>query len=295
MDPQISRTRQDRATVIRTAVPPALAPEAIQSFRSVVLDHYHRNSRTFAWRQTRDPWRILVSEVMLQQTQTHRVAPKYDDWFRQFPDLASLAETPLSAVYEAWKGLGYNNRALRLRNCARMCLAQHSGKVPEDEDALLALPGIGRYTARAVRCFAWNHDDAFLETNIRSALIFHFFTDPHLLVKDQALEPVAAAVLDRSDPRSWHYAMMDYGAWLKKVAPNPSRRSTAHARQPAFEGSPRQARGAMLRVMAASGAGTVQELADRAGLAYPRAQAAVAALAAEGLVRYEGGTAGFSD
>ncbi|MFH2114390.1 MAG: helix-turn-helix domain-containing protein, partial [Spirochaetota bacterium] len=115
------------------------------------------------------------------------------------------------------------------------------------------------------------------------------------LVKDRALEPVAAAVLDGTDPRSWHYAMMDYGAWLKKVAPNPSRRSTANSKQSAFEGSPRQARGAVLRAMAATGPGTVQELADRAGLAYPRAQVAVAALAAEGLVRYEDGTAGFSD
>jgi A/G-specific adenine glycosylase len=281
--------------VIRTAVPPALSSEAILGFRSVVLEHYHRHYRSFAWRDTRDPWHILVSEVMLQQTQTHRVVPKYAAWFEEFPDLASLATAPLSAVYEAWKGLGYNNRALRLRDTARICREQHSGQVPEDEAALLALPGIGRYTARAVRCFSWNHDDIFLETNIRSALIFHFFPDPQLLVKDQALEPVAAAVLDKADPRSWHYAMMDYGAWLKKVALNPSRRSTAHARQPAFEGSPRQARGAVLRALAESGTGTVQELADRAGLAYPRAQAAVAALAAEGLVRYEGGMAGFSD
>jgi A/G-specific adenine glycosylase len=260
-----------------------------------VLDHYQRNGRSFAWRETRDPWRILVSEVMLQQTQTHRVAPKYDAWFLHFPDMASLAQAPLSAVYEAWKGLGYNNRALRLRNTARLCLELHGGKVPEDEASLLALPGIGLYTARAIRCFSWNHNDVFLETNIRAALIFHFFSDPQLLVKDKALEPVATAVLDKSDPRSWHYALMDYGAWLKKVAPNPSRRSTTHTRQPAFEGSPRQARGAVLRAMAAAGSGTVQELAERAGLAYPRAQAAVAALAAEGLVRYEGGVAGFSD
>ncbi|MDX9956934.1 MAG: helix-turn-helix domain-containing protein [Spirochaetia bacterium] len=265
------------------------------SFRTLVWNHFQHNQRSFAWRETRDPWHILVSEVMLQQTQTHRVAPKYDAWFTQFPDLASLAEAPLSAVYEAWKGLGYNNRAMRLRNSARICLELYGGQVPQDEAALLALPGIGRYTARAVRCFSWNHTDAFLETNIRSALIFHFFPDPQLLVKDQALEPVAAAVLDRSDPRTWHYAMMDYGAWLKKVTANPSRRSTAHAKQPAFEGSPRQARGAVLRALAEAGAGTVQELADKAGLAYPRAQAAVAALAAEGLVRYEGGMAGFSD
>jgi A/G-specific adenine glycosylase len=232
---------------------------------------------------------------MLQQTQTHRVAPKYEAWFNHFPDLAALAEAPLSAVYEAWKGLGYNNRALRLRETARLCQILHGGQVPDGEAQLLALPGIGRYTARAVRCFAWNHPETFLETNIRSALIFHFFADPQLLVKDKALEPVAAAVLDRADPRTWQYALMDYGAWLKKVAPNPSRRSTTHARQPAFEGSLRQARGAILKSMAAAGAGTVQELADRAGLAYPRAQEAVAALAAEGLVRYEGGVAGFSD
>lgn len=281
--------------LIRTAVPPALSPEDIQQFRMLVLDHYQRNRRNFAWRETLDPWRILVSEVMLQQTQTHRVAPKYDAWFHQFPDLLSLAAAPLSAVYKAWNGLGYNNRALRLRSAARLCLEHHGGQVPEDEGALLALPGIGRYTARAVRCFAWNHDEAFLETNIRSALIFHFFPDPQLLVKDQALQAVAALVLDKADPRSWHYAMMDYGSWLKTVGPNPSRRSTTHTRQPAFVGSQRQARGAILRILAAAGTGTVQELADRAGLAYPRAQVAVAALAAEGLVRFEGGMAGFPD
>ena len=281
--------------IIRTAVPPALSAEAVDGFRSVVLDHYSRNGRSFSWRLTSDPWQVLVSEVMLQQTQTHRVAPKYDAWFKRFPDMETLAKVPLSAVYEAWKGLGYNNRALRLRNTARQCLERHQGLVPEDEADLLALPGIGRYTARAVRCFAWNHADVFLETNIRSALIFHFFPDERLLVKDQALELVAAAVLDRANPRIWQYALMDYGAWIKKIAPNPSRRSTTHTKQTNFEGSPRQARGAVLKALATTGPCTVRDLATQAGLAYPRAQTAVAALAAEGLVRYEGGMAGFAD
>lgn len=280
---------------IITALAPELSASGIDQFRNIVLEHYRLHGRLFSWRQTRDAWCILVSEVMLQQTQTQRVAPKYAAWLERFPDARALASAPLADVYDAWQGLGYNRRALRLRDCARLSVDQYQGQPPDDEAALLAMPGIGRYTARAIRCFAYDRPAVFLETNIRAAIIFHFFRHPDLLVKDKALEAVADLVLDRVDPRTWYYALMDYGAWLKKTVPNPGRRSTTHVRQSTFAGSRRQARGAVLRALADIGPASIATLAERSGLAYPRMDAALSALVAEGLVRYEAGVACFAE
>ncbi|TFG83208.1 MAG: A/G-specific adenine glycosylase, partial [Spirochaetales bacterium] len=199
-------------------------PVTAREFRAAVLEHYRLEGRSFPWRDTHDPWRILVSEFMLQQTQTIRVLPKYLAWFERFPDMECLVDAPLADVYEAWRGLGYNNRALRLRQTAREIVSDHGGSVPVDERSLMALPGIGRYTARAILAFAFGKPGIVLETNIRTAFIFHFFPGA-VGVSDRELEPVAAATMDEADPRTWYYALMDYGAWLKKREPNPGRQS----------------------------------------------------------------------
>jgi A/G-specific adenine glycosylase len=274
---------------------PVLTEAAAAEFRAAVLEHYRLEGRSFPWRDTEDPWRILVSEIMLQQTQTFRVLPKYLAWFGRFPDARALAEAPLAEVYGLWKGLGYNSRALRLRDAARLIVSAFGGQVPQGEEELRSLPGIGSYTARAVRAFAFNLPGAVLETNIRAALIFHFFPDRER-VGDRELTPVALLTMDASDPRRWYYALMDYGAWLKKKEANPSRQSAAYARQSRFEGSARQARGALLKAL--SGAGkpvSVGELADSSGMDEGRLGKAAASLAAEGLVRYEAGMLSFGE
>lgn len=297
-------------------------PEAIAGFAAVVANFYRDNGRSFPWRETLDPWRILVSELMLQQTQTQRVLPKYLAWFEHFPDMQSLAAAPLETVYAAWKGLGYNNRAMRLRACARILCEQHGAEVPSSEAELLALPGIGQYTARAIQAFAWNRPTVFLETNIRSALIFHFFdgTQPaagqaaasrqaiagDLLagsvekITDRQLLPfgeasLAAALSQGQTPRHWYYALMDYGVYLKKMEVNPSRRSQAYTRQSRFEGSLRQVRGALLAALQSGGSASLAELAVRTAYPTERLEKAATALVAEGLLGYQADRLGFRD
>ncbi|MBU0934913.1 MAG: A/G-specific adenine glycosylase [Spirochaetes bacterium] len=267
----------------------------VDEFVSAVLGLYRSEGRSFPWRETRDPWRILVSEFMLQQTQTVRVLPKYLDWFVQFPDVQALADASLADVYAAWKGLGYNSRALRLRDSARIISNDLAGTVPDNETALLALPGIGPYTARAVLAFAYNKPGIVLETNIRSAYIFHFFPQA-AKVSDRELLPLAQAAMHQAlaggcTVRDWYYALMDYGVFLKKHETNPTRRSAAYTRQSRFEGSLRQARGALLRALESQRSAPLSEIAQHTGLSEPadyhRLQKAAEALVAEGLLCYD--------
>ncbi len=281
--------------MIQPPAEPVLSQADAAAFRAAVLEHYRLEGRSFPWRDTDEPWRILVSEIMLQQTQTFRVLPKYLAWFGRFPDAQALADAPLADVYGLWKGLGYNSRALRLRDAARIIVDVFGGQVPRDEKELRSLPGIGSYTARAVRAFAFNLPGAVLETNLRAALIFHFFPDRER-VSDRELTPVALLTMDAADPRRWYYALMDYGAWLKKKETNPSRQSAAYSRQSRFEGSARQARGALLKALSGSATGmSVEELAAASGLEEGRLNKAASSLAAEGLVRYEAGRLSFAE
>ena len=138
----------------------------IRAFRKTVYDSYRAGGRQFPWRQASDPYRILVSEVMLQQTQTDRVLPKHEEFVRQFPDLSALAAAPLADVMRAWQGLGYNRRALALWRAAQAVEADCHGRLPASVDKLLALPGVGNYTARAVAAFAYNQPTVFIETKL---------------------------------------------------------------------------------------------------------------------------------
>lgn len=257
--------------------------QAIADFRSAVLDQYRRTGRVFPWRETADPWAILVSEIMLQQTQTERVVPYWRRWMELWPTPAALAAAPLDQVLREWSGLGYNRRARFLRDAAAVIRDRYEGSVPSDPEALDALPGIGPYTARAVVAFAFCRPEVFIETNIR-AVYLHFFFPHEDKVPDSRLLPVIEETLDRGDPRTWYWALMDYGAALKRVTVNPSRRSAHHVRQSRFEGSLRQARGAVLRSLAADGAASLCELAGRTDIADERLSVALSALSKEGLV-----------
>jgi len=225
-----------------------LSARRVAAFRNTVYDYYERYGRSFPWRETTDPYLILVSEVMLQQTQAPRVLVKYGEFIRLFPDVSTLAGAPLHDVLSAWQGLGYNRRVLSLQESARRIVTLYGGVVPREEGALVSLPGIGPATARAVRAFAFNEPVVLIETNIRAVFIHHFFSGQDS-ISDFDLHPLVEKTLDRNSSRRWYNALMDYGTFLKKVHANPARRSAHHQRQSPFEGSIRQVRGAAIRLI----------------------------------------------
>jgi len=212
------------------------------------MAHYRAYGRhDLPWRKIRDPYAILVSEIMLQQTQVDRVIPYFKRWFERFPTVRDLANASLSDVLQEWQGLGYNRRGKLLRECAKAIVERHDGKVPKEKDELIALPAIGPYTAGAIRAFAFNKPDIFIETNIRAALIHHFFPRSKKVPDAKLIPILKKLLLHAKSPREWYSAFMDYGAHIKKMNPNPSRRSKHHAKQSRFEGSLRQMRGIILR------------------------------------------------
>ena len=239
--------------------------------------------RELPWRKTRDPYRILVSEVMLQQTQVVRVIPLYAAFIRRYPTARKLAAAPLREVLVAWQGLGYNRRAKMLHAAAKRIAEQG---MPHEVRGLESLPGVGPYTARAVAAFAYDQDVIVVETNIRTAILHHFFPK-RKKVSDKEIERVLAKLLPEGGARDWYSALMDYGAHLKRSGVSHNARSLHYAKQPRFTGSLREARGAILRVLA-QGAAPRARLTGILG-ADRREQVvrALDALCAEGLVRPE--------
>jgi A/G-specific adenine glycosylase len=256
-------------------------------FRDVILSHYERAGRNFPWRGA-DPWGVLVSEFMLQQTQTERVIPYWERWMRRWPVPGALARESMETALREWSGLGYNRRCKYLKECAALIAAGNSGKVPDTPEALLPLPGVGPYIAGAVSCFAYNYPAVFIETNIRSAVI-HFFFPGKTGVNDRELFPVLEAALDRRDPRRWYYALMDYGAALKKLIPNPNRRSAHYVKQSPFAGSFRQARGKVLRTLVSGGPGSAEAIGSGSGLDRDELYRVLEALEKESMVAEAGG------
>lgn len=186
---------------------------------------------------------------MLQQTQVERVVPFYRAFLREFPTAAALAQAPLSTVLVRWQGLGYNRRAKMLREAAQIVVRKHAGTIPTDVAALEALPGVGPYTARAVAAFAGNRDVVFVETNLRTAVIHHFFPDSEK-VHDAEILVILEKALPRGDARRWYSALMDYGARLKRSGVRVNAKSASYAKQAAFRGSDREARGGILKALA---------------------------------------------
>lgn len=187
-----------------------LSPSRKRRFVRRLLQWYAGNGRDLPWRRTRDPYRILVSEIMLQQTQVSRVIPKYREWMRKYPSLRALAGAPVREVRESWYPLGYNIRPVRLREIARTVLIRYGGRLPETKDELLTLKGIGRYTAGAVLTFAHGKPEPILDTNVRRVLrrVFHG-TRP---VPDRDLWTLSAALLPAQQAYNFNQALMDFGA-----------------------------------------------------------------------------------
>lgn len=248
----------------------ASVPAGMDGFRELVRSEGARLYRDLPWRRTRDPYIVWLSEVMLQQTQVARVETRMPAWLERFPNIEALAEAPTADVLAAWQGMGYNRRALALQRAAREIAEQHGGVFPREARALEALPGIGPATAQGIRSFAFDLPGVYLETNVRTVFLHHFFPDVPG-VPDRELVPLVRAAcpaaraageadgecmeghatpFDAEDtPRSWYYALLDYGAHLKKEVPNPSRRSATYARQSRFEGSRRQKRAEVVRIL----------------------------------------------
>jgi len=270
-----------------------LSRREITDFRVAILDNYLSDGRSFPWRVTRDPYAILVSEFMLQQTQTERVVPKFLAWLERFPDVKAVSESSLSDVLGQWVGLGYNRRARYLRDTCVALAETHRGIVPEDPNILKTLPGIGPYTASAVSTFAYDRPNAFIETNIRSVYL-HFFFEKRQGVRDGEILSLVEKTLDRENPRTWYYALMDYGARLKRVVGNPNRASAHYAKQGAFTGSNREARGAVVRVLRSGSYVTAEAIAKTENIPIERIDKALEGLMAEGIVRDRDGTYGIA-
>jgi A/G-specific adenine glycosylase len=220
---------------------------SVQAFRKTIWRRYGMHKRDLPWRKTRDPYKILVSEIMLQQTQVPRVVPKYLSFLKRFPTTKVLAGAKLSEVLREWQGLGYNRRAVYLQKAAKAVEENFGGKFPKDYKLLTSLPGIGPATAGDMLAFAWNIPVPLIETNIRSVFIHFFFGDKEK-ISDKEILPLIERTLDRKNPREWYWALFDYGSYLKDTR-NPSRRSAHHAKQSRFEGSHRQKRSKILKLL----------------------------------------------
>lgn len=258
----------------------------IREFQERVWEYYRQHGRALPWREPEadgsfDAYKVLVSEIMLQQTQANRVIPKYSEFLEKFPTVRKLADAALADVLRAWSGLGYNRRAKYLHEAAK---ALAGNPQPWSLTDLTACKGIGHNTAAAVVAYAYDEPVVFVETNIRTVFIHHFFTDKDG-VHDKEILPLVEGALDCENPREFYWALMDYGTHLKATVGNASRASKHYARQSEFHGSARQLRGHVLRLLGERHL-TREELAER--LVDDRTDAVIDGLVREGLVSKHG-------
>ena len=243
------------------------------------------------WRKTRNPYRILVSEVMLQQTQVERVIPFYLRFTKRFPTIRSLARASLSDVLRAWQGLGYNRRAKMLHEAANIVIEKYGGKFPRKIKQLEKLPGVGPYTARAVAAFAFNQDCILVETNIRTVMMSEFLayrskirTKGKRKISDVEIGKILARVLPKGKARTWYSALMDYGAHLKRSGVRLNATSAHYTKQAKFAGSAREARGMILRTLLTKPVSGILLTKTLGASRIPQMRKALAALIQEGLV-----------
>ena len=277
--------------------------------QAALLAWSRRNRRDLPWRRTRDPWAILVSEVMLQQTQIARVAPRYQAFLAAFPTPSACAAAPVAAVIRAWEGLGYNRRAVQLHRCAQQVVERHGGCLPEDLSALLELPGVGPYTARAVLVFAYEHDAGVVDTNVGRVLARwqgrRLGPAEAQAAADEAVPPgegwawnqalfdFAAGVCTRRTPRCDQCPVYSACRWQGRGADPADGSARVSGGQSRFEGSDRQGRG---RLVAALRRGPLPPSDVAAAAGWPddpaRADRMLAALVADGIADIdESGTA----
>ncbi len=264
-----------------------LTAAQVQSFRKKIYNHYRAEGRDLPWRRNINPYRVLVSEIMLQQTQVERVIEKYPEFLKAFPDFRTLADAALPKLLTIWSGMGYNRRALALRMLAQKVIDDHRGRLPSDPALLITLPGIGKYTAGAVSAFAFNKPMVFMDTNIRRVYIHEFLHDQEN-IHDDELIPYVEHTMDKVNPRKWYNALMDYGTMLKQKYANPNRKSAHYVRQSPFENSNRQVRGEILKLLVAHSSLTTGKIIKASGAEPERIRKNLAQLAEEGFIAKKG-------
>ncbi|PIS44681.1 MAG: Fe-S cluster assembly protein HesB [Ignavibacteria bacterium CG08_land_8_20_14_0_20_37_9] len=221
-----------------------LSEKIVNDFQTKILFWYKIHKRDFPWRKTTDPYYILVSEVMLQQTQAVRVVPYYEKFIKRFPSFKDFALAKNNDVLKVWSGLGFNNRAIRLKEIAKIIQNKFKGVFPQQNDQLLALKGIGNYTAAAVLAFAFNRRFAVIDTNIRRVLIHELHLSEN--ISQRHLSEIAFQLIPKGRSRIWHNALMDYGA-LEATVKQTNIKS--RSKQSPFKGSEREVRGKILRFL----------------------------------------------
>lgn len=273
-------------------------------FKKTIWDYYKKNGRhDLPWRpptlkfqrdkKTLDPYKILISEVMLQQTQVSRVVEKYKSFLNKFPTVETLAEAPLKEVLLEWQGLGYNRRAKYLKLCAEKIVSEYGGKFPKTLKELVTLPGIGPATAGDILAFAYNIPVPVIETNIRSVFIHFFFpaslelrrTSP--LIHDNEILLLIEQTLDMENPREWYWALFDYGAYLKQTR-NPNTQSKHYVKQSPFKGSNREKRSRILKLIL-TGAKSEKEITKALGYESEVVQKNLEQMVKENLIKKEKG------
>lgn len=239
----------------------------VKSFQKKIWDFYHLHGRhNLPWRPPHlkqksgkiDMYQVLVSEVMLQQTQVSRVLPKFKEWMKKFPSSKALALSSRQDVFTLWQGLGYTRRAKFLHESA---LLINKNGVPRTIEELECLPGVGHYTSRAIATFAWNESHSFVETNIRTVYIEHFFKNKEKVTDSEILEPVDQT-LDKEKPREWMYALMDYGSYLKSEGKAHNKRAKSFTRQSKFKGSVREVRGSIMKLFSSRAVVTAKDIKE---------------------------------
>jgi A/G-specific adenine glycosylase len=266
-----------------------IGKKEIKIFKQAVKDFRDKHGlRDLPWRKTKDPYKITVSELMLQQTQVPRVIEKYKAFLKAFPTVKLLAVAPLKDILMLWSGLGYNRRAKFLHLLAQEITETYKGKFPKDVETLKTLPGIGPYTAQAIASFAYNQPAYPIETNIRTVFIHHFFPNCDK-VPDKELLPYIKESLDTDNPREWYGTLMDYGSHLKATGNRVHRKSAQYGKQSAFKGSRRQLRGMLMKLLIEQPR-TIPELMRHTGQNESTLKAVCADLQKEGFVILKGKT-----
>lgn len=234
-----------------------------------------------------DPYRITVSEIMLQQTQVDRVISKYKAFLKSFPTVRALAKASLAQVLASWSGLGYNRRAKFLHQMAQVVVKEHKGKFPTTIEELQKLPGIGPYTAGAIYAFAYDKAVPVIETNIRTVYIHHFFPKK-TAISDKELFPIIERTIQHKNPREWYWALMDYGSYLKSTGIKNNSKSKHYTKQSKFEGSKRQIRGAIMRELL-KGSKTKAQIVKAIDKEKEKVQIVLEDLVKEGMIAKEKG------
>jgi len=259
----------------------------IKEFQKVVWNYYKKHKREMPWRVTTDPYHIVVSEIMLQQTQVKRVLEKYPLFIKAFPDFQSLAKASLSRVLKVWQGMGYNRRAIALKAIAEKVIHEYGGVLPETPETLVIFPGIGKATAGSISAFAFNSPTIFIETNIRRVFIHHFFSKQEQAHDEDILHYVGMA-FDKKNSREWYWALMDYGTYLGEMmrGKNPNTKSKSYKKQSKFEGSDRKIRGVILKILIKEGQKSKEKIIERLRDDPARVEKILTDLMKEGFLRY---------